>query len=153
MRRYSYFWPAAGLGLGLLGSAAASSAHEIFAKDLEIRHPYTRESAETLASEVAVYMVIRNSGAQADRLIAVRSPFARLGELVKNAPPNSTNDGIELPPHSETTVGPNGTYLLLRDMTEPLIGYQYFPATLVFEKAGAVEIEIYVEELSETQSP
>lgn len=153
MRRRSDFWLAAGLGLGFLGSPAASSAHEIFAKDLEIRHPFTRESAETLASKVAVYMVIRNTGAQADRLIAVRSPFARLGELVRNDPSNPTGDGIDLPPHSETTVGPNATYVLFRDMTEPLVGYQYFPATLVFEKAGAVEIEIYVEDLSETQSP
>jgi len=29
---------------------------------------------------------------------------------------------------------------------EPLDGYQYFPLVLTFERAGQMEIEIYVEE-------
>jgi hypothetical protein len=37
-------------------------------------------------------------------------------------------------------------HILLRGLTEPLDGYQYFPLVLTFERAGWMEIEVYVEE-------
>jgi periplasmic copper chaperone A len=116
-----------------------AGAHEIVVGDLHIRHPYVIEPTERLPGELVVSMNIRNDGA-ADRLLAARSPFAA-GAVVA-AP-------IVLPPGQATTIGGTGATLVLKGLTEPLAGYAYFPMTLVFEKAGVVNIEVYVEDATE----
>ena len=121
-----------------------ASAHEIIAGDLDIRHPYAIEPTDA-SKDVSVYMVIRNDG-DGDTLVAARSPFATSTTIV-----GSAVGSIDLPAHAETVVGPATGFVKLRGLTEPLAGYQYFPMTLVFAKAGDVDIEVYVEDAAEIQ--
>ena len=137
----------AGLVAGL--GATRTQAHDFIAKDLQIVHPHALEPIERLPGKLPIFMMIRNNGDKADRLIAASSSHAKATSLVDPEAPTSTAKqlpAIELPPHSEIVLGPNSTHVLLYDLTEPLEGYEYFPATLTFEIAGQVEIEIMVED-------
>ena len=111
--------------------------------------------------EVPIYMVIKNNGGVADRLLSASAPFGKsvaIVTLVPGAEPVTITCGIELPANSETIVGPRTVFFLLKNLTEPFSGYQYFPMTLVlektgdFENAGPVEIEVYVEDAAEIPS-
>ena len=136
--------------------AATAAAHEIIAKDLQIVHPYTTEPGEPAQTTTPVYMVIRNTGAQADRLLSARSPFAKTVSIVGKTPAGAiaiVDGGIDLPAHSETVVGPSTRFLRLDGLTEALQGYQYVPITFVFENAGTVEGEIYVEDATDQPAP
>src|SRR5215467_1121885 len=121
-------------------------AHEFKIKDFEFIHPWTREPAPGV-KDVPVYMVLRNTTSTEDCIVAVSSPFATKGELRAGkaegegqigAIPVGGNATVELDAHRP--------HILLRGLIEPLDGYQYFPLTVTFERAGPMEIEVYVEE-------
>ncbi len=137
--------------LPLAAVFAPSDAHEIRTDTLVIVHPYTLEPALAAAAEANVYMVIRNVSATADRLLAAQTPVAKSVSLETQAGPSTA--GIPLPATAETTVGPQATFVVMHGLTESLEGYQYIPMTLVFERAGSVEIEVYVAAPDEQPEP
>jgi copper(I)-binding protein len=125
------------------------AGHEINVSNLRIEHPYTIEPAEPLPRELPVLMVICNNGAEADRLVAVEAGQAGSAGFVGR--PASGADAvpvgaIDLPAYSQTVLGPKTAHVVLRDLHETIQGYQYFPISLVFEKAGRIEVEVYVED-------
>lgn len=127
---------------------APASGHQTTVKSLKLLHPHAFEPAEALPPAVPVYMVIENSSAEPDRLIAVQSEQAATAVLVDGttaAAPDRVLAAIDLPPNAPTVLGPKSAHVLLRDFKESLEGYEYFPLTLVFEKAGKVDIEVFVE--------
>ena len=143
------------VAITLTFAAWTAHAHQFVANDLLIMHPYTIEPAAGTTVDVPIYMVIKNSGGVSDRLLSASSPFGKSVAIVTRvagAEPVTITSGIELPANSETTVGPRAAFVLLRNLTESLGGYQYFPMTLVFEKTGTVEVEVYVEDASEIPS-
>src|SRR5262245_47564305 len=127
--------------------ATVAIAHEFKIKDFEFIHPWTREPAPGV-KDVPVYMVLRNTAPTEDRIVAVSSPFATRGEL--RAAGKAAGEGQigAIPIGANTTVelDAHRPHILLRGLIEPLDGYQYFPLTLTFERAGQMEIEVYVEE-------
>jgi periplasmic copper chaperone A len=126
--------------------ATAASAHEFKIKDLEFIHPWTREPAKGV-KDVAVYMVLRNTGSVDDRIVGVSSSFATMGELrAGRAAGEGRVSAIEVPASATVELAVDVPHVLLLGLTEPLDGYQYFPLVLTFEKAGRIEIEVYVEE-------
>jgi periplasmic copper chaperone A len=135
---------------GLLAvSSASATAHETVFQTLQIVHPHTFEPTERLPRTVPVYMTIRNSGALADRLIAVDAPFAASVSLMAVPTPGTaprTVSGIDIPAGAEAALGAKTSFLLLHDFKEPLEGYEYFTISLTFEIAGKVDIEVCVED-------
>jgi periplasmic copper chaperone A len=126
--------------------ATAAIAHEFKIKDLEFIHPWTRAPAKAV-KDVPIYMVLRNTGSADDRIVAVSSPFANKGELrAGNTDGEGKVPAIDIPANATVELTANRPHLLLLGLTEPLDGYQYFPVLLTFEKAGRIEIEVYVEE-------
>ena len=148
-RKAVYCWLAM-LAAGVLAASGPPAAgHELTFKHLTILHPYTIEPVERLPHEVTVYMVIGNTAAEADRLIGVESKQASSAALVARSAIDGTPQSVaalELPANAQTVLGPKSTHLLLRDLKETIEGYQYFPLTLVFERAGMIEIEVFVED-------
>jgi copper(I)-binding protein len=126
--------------------ATVATAHEFRIKDFEFIHPWTREPAPGV-KDVPVYMVLRNTASTEDRIVAVSSPFATRGELRAGKAEGEGQIGA-IPIGGNATVELNAhrPHILLRGLIEPLDGYQYFPLTLTFERAGQMEIEVYVEE-------
>ncbi len=127
-------------------AASTVAAHELKIKDFEFIHPWTREPPRKV-KDVPVYMVVRNTGSAGDRIVAVASPFATKGELrAGKADGGGQLPAIEIAANATLELNADGPHILLLGLTEPLDGYQYFPLLLTFERAGQIEIEVYVEE-------
>jgi periplasmic copper chaperone A len=126
--------------------APVATAHEFKIKGFEFIHPWTREPAAGV-KDVPVYMVLRNTSAMEDRIVAVSSPFATKGELrAGKAKGEGQISAIPIGGNTTVELDADRPHILLRGLIEPLDGYQYFPLTLTFERAGQMEIEVYVEE-------
>ena len=99
-------------------------------------------------TDVPVYMVLRNTASVDDPYrCGVSSPFAPKGELLAGkAEGERPIEGILVAGNATVELDANRPHNLSRGLIEPLDGYQYFPLVLTFERAGALEVEVYVEE-------
>ena len=97
-------------------------------------------------------ILIKNSGAEADRLISVSSPISEKAEIhemkvdangVMTMRPLA--DGIEIAPGAEIELKPGGYHLMFIGLVTPPVEGVKFKGTLTFEKAGSVEVEFAVE--------
>ena len=59
-------------------------------------------------------------------------------------------DGADLGTGKSLQLTPAGSRLLLLGVKKPLAAYDSFKMTLIFEKAGIVEVEVMVEETGTT---
>lgn len=141
----------AALAAVLVASAPALMAHDYQAGDLEIVHPWSRATPQG-ARVGAGYMVLRNNGAEADRLVSVTSevaPRAEIHEMAVDADGVMTmrevSDGIEIPAGGEVALEPGGYHLMFIGLEEGLAEGALFTGTLVFERAGEVEVDYAVE--------
>lgn len=143
---------AIGAAATLLGASAFGSrplqAREVSAGALRISAPWTR--AMRAGGTGAGFMTIRNTGNVADRLVAARSSLAtvmelhthiREGDVMRMRPVPA----IDLPPGQEVRLMPGGLHLMLIGLTSALEQGASVPVTLVFERAGEVEIRLAVE--------
>lgn len=121
------------------------AAHEIELKTLKFVHPWTHEPA-TGVTDISIYMTIRNSGGEPDRIVGASSPLARDARVVSEKPAASGQPSIEIPAGGSIKLSKDGAHIDLLGLTEPLAGYEMFPMWLTLEKAGRVEVEVMVEE-------
>ena len=139
---------AAALGLGLLAFAAA--AHDYKAGDIHVVHPWARATPPG-APTGAAYMTIANSGAVADRLVAVSSPAAQRAEVHQMTMEGDIMrmrhlaDGLEIAAGGEVALEPGGYHLMLIGLDAPLVEDTRVPLTLEFARAGTIEVELAVE--------
>ncbi|WP_395714514.1 copper chaperone PCu(A)C [Reyranella sp.] len=122
---------------------------------IEIKQPWTRATPPT-APTGGGYLVITNTGTTPDRLIAVTSPSAGKVELHEMTMEGSIMrmrelaKGIELPPGATVTLKPGGLHLMFMELKAPFARDTKVPATLVFEKAGSIPVELAVEAMGTT---
>jgi periplasmic copper chaperone A len=133
-----------------LSMGSAVQAHQYTAGDLSISHPHIPLPAAS-AKSVGGYLSISNTGAEADRLIGVEVP------VVKHAMVHTTihgEDGVarmthleflDLPAGETVTLERGGLHVMMMGLQSALTEGQMVPATLIFEKAGRVEIEFSVD--------
>ena len=98
----------------------------------------------------AAYMTIENTGAGADTLVEVRADAAEKVEIH-----DMTMDAmvmrmrkverLEIPAGARVELAPGGLHIMLIRLRGPLAEGDSVPLTLVFEKAGAVEISAIVQ--------
>ena len=136
------------LGLILMGAAAAV-AHDYKAGSITIDHPWAKASIGQ-AKAGAAYLVLVNDGDAADRLVAVKADVSELVELHTH----TMEDGvmrmravpaIDVPAGATTELKPGGLHIMLLNLKAPLVEGESFPATLVFENAGEVVVEVAIE--------
>lgn len=134
----------------LFALASNSSAHEYNAGGLHIGHPWARAVPKG-ATVAGGYLTIENKGTTADRLIGGSSNIAGRfeihemkmeGDVMKMRP---LADGIEIAPGKSIKLEPGGYHLMFLDLKEPPVEGKRFSGTLVFEKAGKVDVEFAVE--------
>jgi len=130
--------------------AAPAVAHEIKLGDLEIVHPWARATAGA-SKTGALYMRIENNGDTGDQLVGMKTGAAERVEMHTSSEENGVAsmqkvDAIDLPAHSKIEFKPGKYHVMLIGVDPPLREYDTFKMTLVFAKAGQVEIEVYVEE-------
>jgi hypothetical protein len=125
-------------------------AHDYTVGSLHIEHPWSRTVPK--GANVAVgYLEIKNTGTIPDRLIGGSSEIAGRfeihemtmdGGVMKMRP---LEGGIEIPPGQSVKLAPGGNHLMFLDLTIPPVQGKFFRGTLVFEKAGKVDVEFDVE--------
>ena len=134
----------------LLCSAPFAHAQGVTSGDLEIVHPAI-PAPPAGARSAAGYLEIINQGSAPDRLLGVETGGAKRAML------HSTHhaddgvarmihlDAIEIPADGTVTLAPGGVHIMLMGLTGALSEGALVPATLIFEKAGRVEIEFSVD--------
>jgi len=133
------------LAAAALFVVTAAQAHSHKVKNLEIVHPWCIETKDA-ADPVSVFMTIRNSG-RPDKLLRATTSIAGKTEL-RAAGDEKTISSVGVATRGPTDLKRDGPHIQLSDVRKQLYRYDSFPMTLVFERAGKVEIEVMVEEAS-----
>jgi copper(I)-binding protein len=132
-------------------AASGAAAHEFKVGALDIGHPWSRPTPKD-ANIAGGYLTITNKGKVADRLIGGASPAAsqiEVHEMVDVdgvAKTRALANGLEIKPGKTVELKPGALRIVLLGLKEPFQLGQKVKGTLVFEKAGPVEIVYNVEE-------
>jgi copper(I)-binding protein len=138
--------------------ASLGTAHEYKVGDLLIDHPYTR-ATPAQATTAGGYMVIRNDGAEPDRLIGGSADFVERIEIHEMSMDNGVmkmralEDGLELPAGESVALEPGGYHVMFIGMKEGFSEGDTHKATLEFEKAGSVDVDFIVEAMGAKAEP
>ena len=130
-------------------SMTSADAHEATSKGVTVAHPWSR--ATPGASTVGVaFMEIKTAEGTADRLISAASPVAGRVELhthIKDGDVVKMRrvEGIDIASGQSHVLKPGGDHVMLFDLKQPLKEGDLVKLTLVFEKAGAIDVEGTVE--------
>jgi copper(I)-binding protein len=134
---------------------AAALAHEVKAGALTIRHPWARATAAS-AKAGAIYLTVANSGAEGDRLLGVTTEVAdrceiHLSEMNGDVMSMRMVQEVVVPAGGSASFAPQGAHIMLLGLKAPLKKGAHFPATLHFEKAGDVPVEVTVQGIADLQ--
>ncbi len=130
--------------------AAPASAQNDKLGSLEISQPWTRATAPT-AKAGGGYVTITNKGATPDRLVAVRSAASDKVEIHEMKMDGNVmrmrelEKGLEIPPGATVELKPGGYHIMFMELRAPLAKDARVPVTLVFEKAGSIDVELLVQ--------
>ena len=137
----------------LLAAASVFSvpaeADDFVTGTITVSDPWARATAPAVPTG-AVYMTIRTSGSEPDRLVSASSPAADVVELHTVGLDDSgimrmrEIDVIEVEPLAATSLAPGGLHVMLIGLEAPLMQGERFPLTLTFETAGDLEISVAV---------
>ena len=135
----------------LLAAATALFALPAFAQDITIDDAYAR-SAGASAIAGAAFFMIHNNAAEDDRLIAARSPVAERVELHTHLEEANgvmrmveVEDGFPVPAGGMHGLARGGDHVMFMGITQPFEQGATIPLTLVFEKAGEIELDVPVD--------
>jgi periplasmic copper chaperone A len=122
---------------------------------LEIDNPWSRAVPKG-AKVAAGYMTIKNAGTEPDRLVSGSTPVAGRFEIhemsmdkgiMKMRPLPS---GLEIKPGETVELKPSSLHIMMMDLKQPIQRGKPFKATLMFEKAGEVDVDFAVEAVGAT---
>ena len=110
-------------------------------------------STGPLAKAGAAYMKIMNHSKKDDRLISVYSDIAKKTELHTHLKSDNgvmkmmhIDNGIEIGAMKEHALVRGGEHIMFMGLKEPFENGKIIPVTLLFEKAGEVNIEVIVDQ-------
>ncbi|HEY7551251.1 MAG TPA: copper chaperone PCu(A)C [Hyphomicrobiaceae bacterium] len=139
---------AAAVGLAAIALSPAL-AQEYKAGPIKIEAPWIR--ATPAGAEVAGgYLKIENTGKEPDRLIGGSTAIAGKFEIHEMKMEGSVMKmrelpkGLEVKPGQSVELKPGSYHLMLTDLKRPAKEGDKIKGTLVFEKAGTVEVEYAV---------
>lgn len=134
--------------------AAPLLANHAFAGDttagsLKIETPWTR--AMPPGSKVGGgFLIISNSGDEADTLLSLTTPRADRGEVHEMSMDGGVmkmrelEDGLEIPAGGTVELKPGGYHVMFMGVTEGFKEGETIDGVLVFEKAGEVPVKFMV---------
>ena len=106
-----------------------------------------------MAKSGAVFMMIENTGAADDRLVAASAPVAERVELHTHLEDGNgvmrmveVKDGFGVPAGGDHALKRGGDHVMLMGLTEALEDGKSFPLTLVFEQAGEITIDVPIDQ-------
>jgi len=141
---------------GVLGSLlllsllpGALAAHEYTSKGITVAHPWARATPGG-AKVGGAFFEMKAAPGKGDRLLAVRSPSAGNVEIHNHIMDGGIArmrrvDAIAVAGGISVVLAPGGYHVMLMDLKQPLKQGDLLKLTLVFEKAGEVEVDATVE--------
>lgn len=141
--------------IALSGAVLTTAPSVVMAGDADgfVAHdPYLRSSTPSSKSGAAFLELTNNSG-QDDRLVGARSPLEGMIELHTHEQDangvmrmREIEGGVVIPAGETHKFMRGGDHLMFMGMTAPLDQGQEIAVTLIFEKAGEVEIIVPVDQ-------
>lgn len=135
------------LGFALLSSPVQAQTYKL--GSLEIEQPWSRATPPT-APAAGGFLKIVNRGTAPDRLLSAKSTASAKTEIHEMKMEGSVmrmrelEKGLEIPAGGTVTLAPGGYHLMFMQLKEPFKQDTKVPVTLVFEKAGSIDIELGV---------
>jgi periplasmic copper chaperone A len=132
--------------------AGSAAAENYTAGSLEIDNPWMRATPRG-ADVASAYLTIVNKGTEAERLIGgtltgvSRFEVHRMvveGGVAKMRP---VEGGLEIKPGQSLALTPGALHVMLIGLKQPFQQGQHIKGTLMFEKAGKVDVEFTVESI------
>ncbi|GAB4559578.1 MAG: copper chaperone PCu(A)C [Ruegeria sp.] len=118
---------------------------------ISVEDAYARSSGMN-AKAGAAFMMIKNTGDTDDRLVSVQSDVAARVELHTHtidengvAKMMQVEEGFAIPAGEAHMLQRGGDHVMFMGIKQPFEQGAKIPVTLVFERAGAVQIEIRVD--------
>ena len=135
--------------LGIL-NATGLAAHDLKTGDLHIIHPSIPDPLPR-AKSAAGYMAIANDGSTPERLLSVRTPFAKVATIHETI---FGDDGVArmrpvidlvIPPNDVLVLEQGGLHVMFMGLTGTADEGDMIPVTLIFQNAGKVALEFMVD--------
>jgi copper(I)-binding protein len=132
--------------------AVPATAHDYKLGTLEISHPWTRATPPT-AQTGGGFLTVTNKGTTPDRLVAARSGASDRVEIHEMKMDGNVmrmrelEKGLEIPAGATVMLKPGGFHIMFMGLKAPFAKDAKVPVTLVFEKAGSLDITLDVEAL------
>lgn len=149
MTHLKLFTVAIALTLGGISTTASAQSHELKVGNLVVTHPWSRQSPRA-ANVAAGFFSVTNNGKEDDRLVkatAAITPVVQLhdmkmeGEVMKMV---EVPGGIPIPAGATVDLKPGSLHVMFMELKQPMMVGDEIKGTLVFEKAGTVEVEFEV---------
>jgi copper(I)-binding protein len=146
------------LGILVAGVIALSSnaqAYDYKIGALEIDHPWSRAVPKG-ATVAAGYLTVTNTGTEPDRLVGGSTPVAGKFEIHEMSMDKGVMRmrpvpaGIEIKPGETIELKPQSFHIMMTGLKQPVEKGKPFKGSLVFEKAGTVEVDFAVEAVGAT---
>ena len=135
--------------LALLLAASPALAHDYKLGALQIGHPWARATPSTAPSGGG-FLSITNTGTTPDRLVSAKSAAAGMVQIHEMKMDGNVmrmrevEKGLEIAPGATVTLAPGGLHLMMMGLKVPFKQDEKVPVTLVFEKAGSIDVELAV---------
>jgi periplasmic copper chaperone A len=116
---------------------------------IHITQPWVRATPKG-ASSAAGYLTVTNNGAAPDRLTCSAGDLAAQCQVHTMSMDNGVmkmrpvEGGLEIKPGETVTLRPGGLHMMFVDLKHPLEAGSEVGATLQFEKAGTLKVELPV---------
>ena len=139
-------------GLALVTIASTAQAHGYHVGDIGIAHPYSVPTPPGATTGAGYLKELSNEGSADDRLVDASSTAADRVEMHTMSMDGDVMrmrqvPGIVIPAKGHIDMAPgNGYHLMLIGIHRPLKVGDKLPLKLTFEKAGAVDVELLVQE-------
>lgn len=127
---------------------AAVPAQEFSVGNVTIVEPWSRALPPN-APNGAAYFRVENGGGESDRIVSARTNIAETVEIHTHEMDGGMMkmrrvESVEVPAGGEARFKPHGLHLMLFGLKEPLAGGTSYTLTVVFEKAGEVDVSVDV---------
>lgn len=127
---------------------AAVPAQEFTSGSVTIAEPWSRALPPN-APNGAAYFRVENRGDESDRIVSARTDVAESVEIHTHEMNGGMMkmrrvESVEVPAGGEARFKPHGLHLMLFGLKEPLEDGASYALTVVFEKAGELDVSVDV---------
>lgn len=142
--------------LAAVSVAVPAVAHDYKIGTLEISHPWTRATPPS-AKAGGGFVIITNKGTTPDRLVSAQSNASQKVEIHEMKMDGNVMrmrelaGGLEIPPGGTVTLKPGGFHIMFMELKAPFAKDTKVPVTLVFEKAGKIDVDFSVEAMGSAE--